>query len=331
MARIRRAQVKGKAQVNLSKMELAALGRHKEREARAVERQQRRKERTDRRIAVPIEHLETMSRSLTKLPTPGASGDDDGSPQRVPGSFHLDDRQGYPPVGHFPPPNASARALPSSSSQPVLGSDRSGQEFHRGDSPFTYSYLRGTSSARHVSDPATTANHVDPFQYMTAGPRAPPYPAGAATAPRHGSASSADKGAYARGPAAAPAAARGRRGPSRNDTESSEEEGDSTASDNDDDDDETDNGRRPPVHNTRSRAKLNTSQPRRRNEIVVEVESESESEPEPEPERVPERSRSSKTKKPSRSSSSANPKRKSTGASSSNTPVLHSSRQRKRK
>ncbi|CAK7239951.1 MAG: Prenylated Rab acceptor 1 [Sporothrix thermara] len=357
MARIRRAQVKGKAQVNLSKRELAALKRHKEREARALERRQRRKERTDRRIAVPIEHLETMSRSLTKLPTPGASGDDGssngGSPQRIPGSFQLEDRpdrqdrsdrqdrleerqdrQGYPPVGYFPPPSAPSRALPSSSSQPVLGSSRTGQEYHRGDSPFTYSYLRGPSSARHVSDPASTANHVDPFKYMTAGTRAPTYPAGAA--------SLSDKGASVRSPAAPPAPARGRRAPAKPETESSEEEGNSTASDNDDDDREeeveqrgrTDNSRRPPVHNTRSRAKqiYDVSQPRRRNEIVIEAQHESASEPEPEPQRMPERSHSTKAKKSSHNSSSTNPRRKPTGASSSSSaPVLHSSRQRKRK
>ncbi|ERT02144.1 hypothetical protein HMPREF1624_00442 [Sporothrix schenckii ATCC 58251] len=268
-----------------------------------------------------------MSRSLTKLPTPGNSGDDNTSPQRVPGSFQLEDRQGYPPIGYFPPPSASSRALPSSSSQPVLGSNsRSGADHNRSDSPFTYSYLRGPSSARHVSDPATTANHVDPFQYMTAGPRAPTYTAGAAAV--------AERGAYPRGSTAGPAAARSRKGPARHDTESSEEEeddDDSTASD--EDEEETDNGRRPPVHNTRSRAKQSgeSSQSRRHSEIVVEVDSESEPEAEPDPEPRPDRSRSSKSKKPSRSSSSANPRRKSTGPSSSSAPSLHTSRQRKRK
>lgn len=330
LARIRRSQAKGKVQVKLSRVELAALGRHREREARALERRQRRRERTDR-VAVPIEHLESMSRSLAKLPTPGNSGDDDGSPHRVPGSFHHEDREVYPPMGHFPPPNASSRALPSSSSQPVLGSDGRGEpDYNRSDSPFTYSYLRGPSTARHVSDPATTANNVDPFQYMTAGPRAPQY----TTA---GAAAAGDRGNYSRGSATAPAAARGRpsRGPPRHDTESSEEEDDddSTASDDDDDEEETNNTRRPPVHNTRSRAKqtVDSSSSRRRSEIVVEVDPESESESEPEPERVPERSRSSKSKKPSRSSSSANPKRKSTGASSSSAPNIHASRQRKKK
>ncbi|CAK7274059.1 Prenylated Rab acceptor 1 [Sporothrix epigloea] len=330
MMRLRRAQAVGKAHVKLSKIELAALKRQNERETRAMDRQ-RRKERPNRRIAVPIEHLAAISRSLRTLPASSSTlSDDDRAPQRVPGSFHLDDRHGYPPVGYFPPPTTSPRALPSSSSQPILGSERSGQEYVREGSPFVYS--------RHVSETATTANNVNPFQYLTADSQSSPYSAGAKAATQRGAASPADLSAYARSSVAS-ARSRGYGGSARQQAESSDEDGDKTASaDEDEDEEETYGRQRPPVHNTRSHAKQmsDASQARHRSGIVVESESESASEPEPEPEpepkRVSERSRSSKNKKSSSSTSlSANHKRKSTGASSSAASTPHTTRQRKRK
>lgn len=304
MARIRRAQVKQKAQVNLSKAELAALSRHKERQRQAQERVLKRNQRRDR-VAVPIEHLGAISHGLAKLPTPVASGDD-SSPQRIPGSFH--DDHSYSPASYYSPPSAApSRALPSSSSQPQLGQ----QDRYRDDSPFTYSYVHGQPNTRHVSDSATGAQQVNPFKYMTTDSRAP--------AGRQGSAS------YSRGSssAAVPAAARGRR--AIHTAESSEDEGSS------EDDDDDDQPQRAPLHNTRSRAKQPESSHSRRRSRVPGAESESE--PRPGSKGQPDRSQSSKTKKSSHSSSAATSSTKhksSAGASSSNATNSHSSSRRRK-
>ncbi|EPE05825.1 prenylated rab acceptor 1 [Ophiostoma piceae UAMH 11346] len=317
MARIRRAQVKQKAQVNLSKAELAALSRHKERQRQGQERVLKRNQRRDR-VAVPIEHLGGIAHGIAKLPTPVASGDD-SSPQRIPGSFH-DDRPGYNPGGYYSPPSAPLRALPSSSSQPALGQ----QDRYRDDSPFTYSYVHGQPTTRHVSDSATAPQQVNPFKYMTTESRAPQaqYGSGAVPAAQQGAAAPADYGSYSRGASAAvPAAARGRR--AIHNAETSEDEDSS----GEDDDEEP---QRPPVHNTRSRAKqpAGSSHSRRRSRVPG---AESESEPRPGSKGVSDRSQSTKTKKSSHSSSTATSKHKSsTGASGSGAPNLHSSSRRRK-
>ena len=317
MARIRRAQVKQKAQVNLSKAELAALSRHKERQRQAQERLLKRNQRRDR-VAVPIEHLGGITHGVAKLPTPVASGDD-SSPQRIPGSFH-DDRPGYIPGGYYSPPSAPLRALPPSSSQPALGQ----QDRYRDDSPFTYSYVHGQPTTRHVSDSATAPQQVNPFEFMTTESRAPQpqYGSGAVPASRQDMASPADYGSYLRGaPAAVPAVARGRR--AMHNAETSED--DSFSEDGDGE------PQRTPVHNTRSRTKqpAESSHSRRRSRVPG---AESESEPRPgSGSKDSDRPQSTKTKKSSHSSSTATSKHKSsTGASGSGATHLHSSSRRRK-
>lgn len=204
MARIQRAQARGRADVSLTKEELGALERRKKRIEEESERRERKKRR-EHRIAVPLTHLDPVS--LKNKSSPSAlesssrhsSGSDLGDAQ---------ERQTYPPL--------SSRTRPrSGTSASQRGSSRALDD--RGSSPFHYEYVQrpASSAGRHVvsdsvarprsswgsphdegwaptssppSSRSSRRNTLDPFQFQTAGPRAsrrhasgssdPPYPPG---------------------------------------------------------------------------------------------------------------------------------------------------------
>ncbi|KAI1865558.1 uncharacterized protein JN550_008315 [Neoarthrinium moseri] len=207
LARIRRAQDKGKQDVKLSKDELAALERRRKRlEAEAKARQRKasgseRKSRKEQRIAVPLSQFEVPP-SRTRA---GASRSDDALPRHPsPATVNHGQARG-PPMGLFPPPAGSRnrpRSATSSSHRPPYSQGSS--------SPFEYNYVQTPPNQRHASDSSARASPSrapyppdddvadwrpsssssrdprDPFRYQTAGPRAP-YVSGAAAARRNGS------------------------------------------------------------------------------------------------------------------------------------------------
>lgn len=203
LIRIRKAQKKGKQDVKLSKEELKALERRRKRLEEEEELKKRRdstgseQRRRKERVAVP---LSQFGPPVSRKAKSSASKSDDvlsrhPSPVTV-NSNH--DRT--PPMGLFPPPNA-ARSRPRSSTS-------SSQRYSpaQGSSPFEYNYVHSSSSQRHLSDsparsspsrlpyppddgdwrPNSSSSRElrDPFQYQTAGPRAP-YVSGAAAARRN--------------------------------------------------------------------------------------------------------------------------------------------------
>ncbi|KAK3941078.1 COPII vesicles protein Yip3 [Diplogelasinospora grovesii] len=171
MARIRRAQAKGKSEVKLNQDELAALERQRKRTEEGGER----KRRKEKRIAVPISHLEPTSRKPPQL----ESADSNEGRQR----------QGNPPMGYFPPPAGASRPT-----RPRSGTNNSrppsratNPEREREDSPFAYSYVqpggRAPSAVRHSSD-TTTARKPDSRdpQHAQEEPWVPPLYAAETTA-----------------------------------------------------------------------------------------------------------------------------------------------------
>lgn len=176
LARIRKAQSKGRQDVKLNKEELAALERRRKRlQAEAAKKKgassnggepKRRKEK-EQRYAVPISHL--SDDALPRHPSPVTYAE---TQERI-----------RPPKGLFPPPNASrsrTRSTTSSSQRPPSEHDSS--------SPFDYKYVDAPPNTRHASDPSTrpqsyyasqyqeSSRHApDPFMFLTGAPRAP-YP-----------------------------------------------------------------------------------------------------------------------------------------------------------
>ncbi|KAK3393501.1 putative COPII vesicles protein Yip3 [Podospora didyma] len=208
MARIRRAQAKGKTDVKLSKEELEAY----ERRRRRIEDEERRKRR-ETRIAIPISQLEPAPRKKRH------SIVGDSPPQQYsPGDEGL--QRPLPPMGYFPPPSSSRAPRPRSGTASSRPPSRTAVDREQSSSPFSYSYVNAdhASSLRHSSDPvlgrpssrnsqsrrdsllsthqslATATSGVsassmpdasrqpqgavDPFQFMTTGPNSP-YHAGA--------------------------------------------------------------------------------------------------------------------------------------------------------
>lgn len=188
LARIRRAQEKGRDDVRLNKGEMAALERHKKRmEKEARKQEHRRRKDKEQRFSIPLTQFETRR-------APMAPAEDDLPIHPSPGTFaDVQSRDVMPPAGYFPPPNASRtrqRSSTSSSQRPparILG--------ERGSSPFQYAY----AGARLASDSRPTSSRppedgwgpqpnmspvsstssmsrskagVDPFQFQTEGPRA---------------------------------------------------------------------------------------------------------------------------------------------------------------
>lgn len=159
LSRIRRAQAKGKADVKLNKEELAALERRRKRlqaEAEAAKRRgggDRKRKEKEQRYAVPLSQFDDPQ---------------SGSEQN----------QLAPPMGRFPPPNASHSRPRSGVSS--TSSTRRPQSIVRDSPPFDYQYVHAPPNQRHASDPTakpsssrTSLTEIrDPFQYQTAGPRA---------------------------------------------------------------------------------------------------------------------------------------------------------------
>lgn len=273
MARIRRAQAKGKADVKLNKDELGALERRRDRLQREEERRRRKEEK--QRYAIPISHLEP---ALPKRRTRAAAAPD--ALPRHPTPTNLSQQQAeptvYPPMGRFTPPNATRTRQRSGTS---TSSQRPPSRSQRGDSPFSYSYVnQPPSNSRHVSDPQarpqsaygplpheddwTQHQHgVDPFQFMTAGARAP-YHAGAGSMLRHSSGPPSETSKHG----------------SRNERRHVSNDG-STTEEEDDEDEDTNSDDRSQGARVRSRG----SSTRGRDQIVVEVNASPSPEPEPAP------------------------------------------------
>lgn len=170
MARIRRAQARGRSDVKLSKEELGAYQRRLQRMATEGRRQ-----RQDERVAVPISHLGGPGSRQNRGSVNGDSPSEEPSPESSPA---------YPPMGYFPPP-ASRGRHPSGASSSRTPSQAAADR-DPSSSPFAYTYVRGEPPAvRHPSDPtmggplaitdgspASVGAQSDPFQYMT-GARTP--------------------------------------------------------------------------------------------------------------------------------------------------------------
>ena len=178
IARIRRAQVKGKKDVKLSKEELAAYQRRLQR-MEDEERRQRREQR-EQRVAIPISQLEPASRQKR------LSVGDDSPPQPPSPDPGVERHATYPPMGYFPPP--ASRSRPRSGTNSSRTPSRAATDREQSSSPFAYTYVRAEQPAtlRQPSDPMTgrplsVAESVsarnggspasEPFQYMTGGTR----------------------------------------------------------------------------------------------------------------------------------------------------------------
>lgn len=176
MARIQRAQAKGKKDVKLSKEELAAYQRRLQR----MQDQERRRRREER-VAIPISQLDPNA--LRKR----QSLDSDSPPQPPSPELGGERQPGYPPMGYFPPP-VSSRPRPRSGTASSRTPSRAPTDREQSSSPFTYTYVRADQPAttRHPSDSSTgrplgdstsaardggALSMPDPFQYMTGGMR----------------------------------------------------------------------------------------------------------------------------------------------------------------
>lgn len=203
MARIRRAQAKGKKDVKLSQEELKAIERQRQRMQGGGQ-----KKKKEQRFAVPLSHLEPTSRKRID----GAPAGTENSPP-LPQAGEAQHR-GHPPMGYFPPPSASRPPRPPERSGTISSRppSRSAVDREQSSSPFSYTYVqRGDQAAsiRHSSDPAAgqprsrgsiyaepgpmdgavgsypsagPPGQFDPFQYMTGGPRTS-YPGVATSSP----------------------------------------------------------------------------------------------------------------------------------------------------
>jgi hypothetical protein len=342
LARIRRAQAKGKKDVKLSKGELTALERRRERINAENSRKKRREK--EQRIAVPISQLEPPTRKRRSVVP------EDVSPNSaVPGAFGGEpEHTNYPPMGYFPPPltgRSRPRSGTSVSQRPPSRDPNS--ERSSDSSPFRYSYVQTSnyppSTARQFSDPMArppprqggphpyeddwappgsrpasrqSQGGLDPFIYMTGGSRRSSYHAGPAPPRRHRSGSAAaDMGPYMYGPgpgafprAATPTPASG--GGSRRSSPEEETSGETTS----DDDEEPSPGDRP-AQGTRAGAATRSKRGRTRNDVIV-VEDSPGLEPEPEPRRHREPEREPSSQRASKKSSAAtSPSKRKTGAS----------------
>ncbi|EGY20672.1 hypothetical protein VD0004_g3267 [Verticillium dahliae] len=169
LARIQRAQDRGKKEVKLNKEELAALERRRKRiqeeeaaaaaaaaaarraNASASGSERKRRKEKEKRYVIPLAQLEATPRKKGKKSPPVS---DDNLP-RHPSPANTAEaptrREVLPPMGFFPPPTSS-RTRPRSSTTSSHRSFRA-MEDHRGSSPFNpAAYSQPPSAHRHVSD-----------------------------------------------------------------------------------------------------------------------------------------------------------------------------------
>ncbi|RCI11905.1 hypothetical protein L249_4217 [Ophiocordyceps polyrhachis-furcata BCC 54312] len=164
LQRIDRARARGKADVRLNKDELAALERRRRRMREDEERRRRRA-----RVAVPLTHLEPISRPRPAGAATTMYGTSDqprhvsaGSMVEAPGP---EQRQALPPMGYFAPPVSSHPRLRSGASSTTTTTSR-----HVSDSATRLRSIR-YSPPDDNSLPPASRTHLDPFVYQTAGPR----------------------------------------------------------------------------------------------------------------------------------------------------------------
>ncbi|KAK7924468.1 hypothetical protein PG985_006522 [Apiospora marii] len=137
LAKIRKAQAKGKQDVKLNKRELAALERRRKRVEAEAERGAKRKQKPQK-IAVPLSQFDPSAMEAPRRRS-GMSASEDASSSALVSSRS---RPG-PPVGLFPPPNAPRSRHHSS-----------------------------TSSLQQVASRSSSGrNTPDPFKYQVAGSR----------------------------------------------------------------------------------------------------------------------------------------------------------------
>ena len=298
MARIQRAQAKGKADVSLTKEELAALERRKQRMKEEAEKKERKK-RKEQRVAVPLTHLEPVSRKKKHSQQALESS------SRNPSASDLtaaQEGQVYPPMGYFPPPS-SGRTRPRSGTS-LSHRPPSRARDGRGSPPYyDYTQRPASSTGRHVSDSVArprssnsnvSSRNLDPFMFQTAGPRAPHSGGAAAASRRHGSGPTSDALYMTRREAATAASSLGTRS-SRNRRsmyDETSDEGSIGSSQSTSDD--FGNGARIREPASRGGGGGGERASRRSNEILVE--------PEPEPEPPKKKSSEATTKRKTASS-----------------------------
>lgn len=187
LARIRRAQAKGKADVKLTKDELAALERYQRRQ----NGEERRKK--EKRIAVPLG-------ALGQIEVPRSNSR--GEPSRTP--------REQSPVPPRLPSGSSTTAEREQSSSPFHYSyvkDQPGPIRRSRDSPLHGDISPGASgsSTHHdISRQASTGSGVDPFQYLHPGGTTRPtytgdYRSRTTTSDRHRTTSDLSPGDYSAG------------------------------------------------------------------------------------------------------------------------------------
>lgn len=298
MARIERARAKGRSDVKLNKHELAALDRQRKRMEEEEKRKRAggRKKRKEQRVAVPLTHLEPVSRKK-KGPR------QDSLPRHQSSSSNLGDNQdyqGYPPMGYFPPPSGS-RSRPrsgtaSSSQRPPSRArdDRGGNafDFTQGPAPIPRHHSDSVAGHRSVrGSPPDSRSGMDPFQFQTAGPRAS---GSKATAASRRQTVGSEEGYPTRRGAAAPASVRSGRGSGRPslDQETSEED----SEDSDDGGDSSSEEQESSSDNTGNGAQIREAPRGRGPAIVVEVDKEPETRPQPTKKSAPKNPSPSKRK-----------------------------------
>ncbi|KAK1827176.1 prenylated rab acceptor 1 [Podospora conica] len=195
MARIRRAQEKGKQEVKLTKDELAAMERRRKRE------DEKRRRRKEQRVAIPLSQLTSGFGSRRS----SVGGD-------TPPRHSSSDVSDGPSKGYFPPSSSRSRLVAGSGSRTP---SRAAADRDLDESPFEYAYVNPDTvvSSRHASDSAPGRPHpklntrtdtaspvsrsgstnggVDPFQFITGSARPSPHN-GSAPSRRPASAASPD-------------------------------------------------------------------------------------------------------------------------------------------
>ncbi|KAG5981373.1 hypothetical protein E4U55_002994 [Claviceps digitariae] len=206
---ISRAQAMGESDVHLNRRELEAYGRYLQRveeEERARQEEKRKKKKRnagsgidkkkkdkEQRMAVPLTHLAPTSRkkrsclaSSTDFPPRQDSLSRQRSAIDLPPDGH--EGKGYPPMGYFPPPSSASHSRARSgatTSQRPPNAAREGYDYSSQPPSASRSQSsRGSPRSEATNTSNRSHNNMNPFQFQTAGPRAP-YPYGtAATASR---------------------------------------------------------------------------------------------------------------------------------------------------